>query len=653
MLAIEIIKERVTFVTLVCPTDYDIHLFHEGQSFESYGFLGAHVQEQDGVVGTNFCVWAPHAKKVNVVGDFNEWNGLHHQMERLNDEGIWNLFIPQLAAGEVYKYEIIKQDGHTLLKADPYAFFSEVRPNTASIIHDISGYKWNDQKWKRKKRLKQPYDRPMSIYEVHLVSWKLNEDGELFSYKELAEQLIPYVIEHGFTHIELLPIIEHPYDRSWGYQGTGYFSATSRFGTPQELMGFIDACHQENIGVILDWVPGHFCKDAHGLYMFDGEPTYEYNNYKDRENLEWGTANFDLGKPEVQSFLISNAIFWIEHFHVDGFRVDAVANMIYWPNSDELVENPYAVSFLKKLNEAVFAKDPDILMIAEDSTDWPMVTAPTSSGGLGFNYKWNMGWMNDILTYMETPPEHRNALHHKVTFSLIYAFSENFILPFSHDEVVHGKKSLVNKMPGDYWQKFAQLRLLYGYMIAHPGKKLLFMGGEFGQFDEWKDLEQLDWMLEDYEMHNKMRHYFKALMEVYQKQKPLYELDHVEEGFEWIDVNNTDQSIFSFIRKGSKENELLVIICNFKPVVYHDYKVGVPIDTEYVEILNSDATEFGGSNQINKKNLKAIEGEYHSRPYHLSMTIPPYGTVMLRAVKKRGENKNGQKKVRRNVISRG
>jgi 1,4-alpha-glucan branching enzyme len=574
-------------------------------------------------------------------------------MERLNDEGIWNLFIPQLAAGEVYKYEIIKQDGHTLLKADPYAFFSEVRPNTASIIHDISGYKWNDQKWKRKKRLKQPYDRPMSIYEVHLVSWKLNEDGELFSYKELAEQLIPYVIEHGFTHIELLPIIEHPYDRSWGYQGTGYFSATSRFGTPQELMGFIDACHQENIGVILDWVPGHFCKDAHGLYMFDGEPTYEYNNYKDRENLEWGTANFDLGKPEVQSFLISNAIFWIEHFHVDGFRVDAVANMIYWPNSDELVENPYAVSFLKKLNEAVFAKDPDILMIAEDSTDWPMVTAPTSSGGLGFNYKWNMGWMNDILTYMETPPEHRNALHHKVTFSLIYAFSENFILPFSHDEVVHGKKSLVNKMPGDYWQKFAQLRLLYGYMIAHPGKKLLFMGGEFGQFDEWKDLEQLDWMLEDYEMHNKMRHYFKALMEVYQKQKPLYELDHVEEGFEWIDVNNTDQSIFSFIRKGSKENELLVIICNFKPVVYHDYKVGVPIDTEYVEILNSDATEFGGSNQINKKNLKAIEGEYHSRPYHLSMTIPPYGTVMLRAVKKRRENKNGKKKVRRNVISRG
>jgi 1,4-alpha-glucan branching enzyme len=491
----------------------------------------------------------------------------------------------------------------------------------------------------------------MAIYELHLVSWKVKEDGELYTYKELAEELIPYVLEHGFTHIELLPIIEHPYDRSWGYQGTGYFSATSRFGTPHDLMEFIDACHQENIGVIIDWVPGHFCKDAHGLYMFDGKPTYEYSNYKDRENLEWGTANFDLGKSEVQSFLISNAIFWIEYFHVDGFRVDAVANMLHWQNSHELVENPFAVHFLKKLNEAVFAKEPDLLMIAEDSTDWPMVTAPTSSGGLGFNYKWNMGWMNDILTYMEASPEQRNELHHKVSFSLIYAFSENFILPFSHDEVVHGKKSLLNKMPGDYWQKFAQLRLLYGFMFSHPGKKLLFMGSEFGQFDEWKDLEQLDWMLEDFEMHSKMRVYFKELLQIYHKQKPLYELDHSHEGFEWIDVNNKDQSIFSFIRKGQKENEILVIICNFKPNVYHDYKVGVPIETEYVEVLNSDLNEFGGSGQINKKNLKALEGEYHGRPYHISMTIPPYGISILRAVKKRGENKNGKKKVRRNVIS--
>lgn len=643
----------MTYVTLICPTDYDIHLFHEGQSFESYGFLGAHIQNQNGVVGTNFCVWAPHARNVSVVGNFNTWSGQNHQMERINEQGIWSLFIPQVNTGEMYKYEIITAAGNTLLKADPYGFYSEVRPNTASVVHDLSGYSWNDQKWKKRKRLKPPYDRPMAIYEVHLGSWKVKDGEELYTYTELITELIPYVLAHGFTHIELLPIIEHPYDRSWGYQGTGYFSATSRFGSPHELMAFIDACHNENIGVIMDWVPGHFCKDEHGLYMFDGEPTFEYKNHIDRENIDWGTANFDLGKPEVQSFLISNAVFWIDYFHVDGFRVDAVANMLYWANSNELVENPYAVQFLKKLNEAVFAKDPDILMIAEDSTDWPMVTAPTSSGGLGFNYKWNMGWMNDILTYMEASPEHRNELHHKVTFSLLYTFTENFILPFSHDEVVHGKKSLLNKMPGDYWQKFAQLRLLYGFMIAHPGKKLIFMGGENGQFDEWKDLEQLDWFLDDYEMHNKMRYYFKELLQVYQKQKPLFELDHSEEGFEWIDVENRDQSIFSFIRKCKKENELLVVICNFKPVVYHDYKVGVPIETDYKEILNSDAIEYGGSDQLNKKNIKAIEGEIHGRPYHLSMTIPPYGVVILRSVKKRGEINNGKKKVRRNVVSRG
>ncbi|PMC36914.1 1,4-alpha-glucan branching enzyme [Bacillus sp. UMB0899] len=640
-------------MTITSPTDYDIHLFHEGQSFESFRVFGAHLTEQGGSKGTSFCVWAPHAKQVNVVGNFNNWNGQHHRMERMNEEGIWNLFIEELGEGEIYKYEIITSNDQILLKADPYAFQSELRPRTASVVADLSGFTWTDQKWKKRKRLRKPYDRPLAIYEVHLGSWKLKEDNELYSYQELSEMLIPYVLEHGFTHIELLPIIEHPYDRSWGYQGTGYFSATSRFGKPKDLMQFINACHEENIGVIIDWVPGHFCKDAHGLYMFDGQPTYEYANEHDRENYIWGTANFDLGKTEVQSFLISNALYWIEYFHIDGFRVDAVANMLYWPNSNELVENPYATSFLKKLNEAVFSKDPDILMIAEDSTDWPMVTAPTSSGGLGFNYKWNMGWMNDILSYMEASPEDRYDLHHKVTFSLIYAFSENFILPFSHDEVVHGKKSLLNKMPGDYWQKFAQLRLLYGFMFTHPGKKLLFMGGEFGQYDEWKDLEQLDWMLEDYEMHNKMRVYFKQLLSIYSKQKPLFELDHSDKGFEWIDVDNRDQSIFSFIRKSRKENDLLVVILNFKPVVYHDYKIGVPLDTEYVEVMNSDAIEYGGSGQTNPKNLKAIEGEFHGRPYHLSMTIPPYGAVILRAVKKRGENKHGKKTVRRDVTSRG
>lgn len=640
-------------MTVTSLTDYDIHLFHEGQSFESFRVFGAHLTEQNGKKGTSFCVWAPHAKQVSVVGNFNNWDRNNHQMKKMSEEGIWNLFIEGIEEGEIYKYEIITSSDETLLKADPYAFQSEVRPNTASVVADLTGFNWTDQKWKRRKRQRQPYDRPLAIYEVHLGSWKLNDEKELYSYQELSEMLIPYVLEHGFTHIELLPIIEHPYDRSWGYQGTGYFSATSRFGKPKDLMYFINACHEENIGVIIDWVPGHFCKDAHGLYMFDGQPTYEYAHEHDRENYIWGTANFDLGKTEVQSFLISNALFWIEYFHVDGFRVDAVANMLYWPNSNELVENPYAISFLKKLNEAVFIKDPDILMIAEDSTDWPMVTAPTSSDGLGFNYKWNMGWMNDILSYMEASPESRKELHHKVTFSLVYAFSENFILPFSHDEVVHGKKSLLNKMPGDYWQKFAQLRLLYGFMFTHPGKKLLFMGGEFGQYDEWKDLEQLDWVLEDYEMHNKMRVYFKQLLSIYSKQKPLFELDHSDEGFEWIDVNNREQSIFSFIRKSRKENELLVVVLNFKPVVYHDYKVGVPVDTEYVEILNSDEMQFGGSGQTNPKNIKAVEEEFHGRPYHISMTIPPYGAVILRAVKKRGENKHGKKTVRRNVTSRG
>ncbi|MBU7593979.1 1,4-alpha-glucan branching enzyme [Metabacillus halosaccharovorans] len=640
-------------MTVTSLTDYDIHLFHEGQFFESFQVFGAHLTEQNGKKGTSFSVWAPHAKQVSVVGNFNNWDRNNHQMKKMSEEGIWNLFIEGIEEGEIYKYEIITSSDETLLKADPYAFQSEVRPNTASVVADLTGFNWTDQKWKRRKKQRQPYDRPLAIYEVHLGSWKLNDEKELYSYQELSQMLIPYVLEHGFTHIELLPIIEHPYDRSWGYQGTGYFSATSRFGKPKDLMHFINACHEENIGVIIDWVPGHFCKDAHGLYMFDGQPTYEYANEHDRENYIWGTANFDLGKTEVQSFLISNALFWIEYFHVDGFRVDAVANMLYWPNSNELVENPYAISFLKKLNEAVFIKDPDILMIAEDSTDWPMVTAPTSSGGLGFNYKWNMGWMNDILSYMEASPESRNELHHKVTFSLIYAFSENFILPFSHDEVVHGKKSLLNKMPGDYWQKFAQLRLLYGFMFTHPGKKLLFMGGEFGQYDEWKDLEQLDWMLEEYEMHNKMRVYFKQLLSIYSKQKPLFELDHSDEGFEWIDVNNREQSIFSFIRKSRKENELLVVVLNFKPVVYHDYKVGVPVDTEYVEIMNSDEMQFGGSGQTNPKNIKAVEGEFHGRPFHISMTIPPYGAVILRAVKKRGENKHGKKTVRRDVTSRG
>ncbi|MTH54394.1 1,4-alpha-glucan branching enzyme [Bacillus mangrovi] len=637
---------------IASPTEFEIHLFHEGNLFKSYERFGAHIKTADGVSGIQFTVWAPHAKQVRIAGEFNQWKGGGHSLEKVSSEGIWSGFFTDVKPGDVYKYEIITRNGSRMLKADPFAYYAELKPDTASIVTELDGYQWNDQKWQKKKKARNTYQKPLSIYELNLASWKKKEDGTLYSYIELAELLIPYVLDHGFTHIELMPVIEHPYDRSWGYQGTGYYAATSRYGTPHEFMKFIDLCHQNDIGVIMDWVPGHFCKDAHGLYMFDGEPVFEYTNYKDRENEVWGTANFDLGKPEVHSFLISNALFWLEKYHIDGFRVDAVANMLYWPNTDSAFENPYAADFLKKLNKTVSEYDPYALMIAEDSTDWPMVTDPVENGGLGFHYKWNMGWMNDVLQYMETEEHGRTDLHHKMTFSLMYAFNEKYILPFSHDEVVYGKKSLLNKMPGDYWQKFAQLRLLYGYMLAHPGKKLLFMGAEFGQFDEWKDLEELDWFLEDYEMHQKTRIYFQEFMNLYKKQRPLYELDHSPEGFEWIDADNSGQSIYSFIRKGAKEGEMLIAVSNFRSEVYHDYKIGVPADTRYVEILNSDDTRFGGSGQINPKELKAEEEELHGQPYSIKMTVPPFGFSLLRAIKKRREN-NNEKEMRSNASGRG
>jgi 1,4-alpha-glucan branching enzyme len=645
----------MTVVALTSPTEYEIHLFHEGNLMKSYNLFGAHIQVIDNINGTRFCVWAPNAREVRVVGDFNNWNGTGYSLKKLNNEGIWSGFFPEITEGDIYKYEILSTNGSVLLKSDPFAFYSELRPNTASIVYDMNNYHWNDEKWIKQKKNRTVVNQPFMIYECHLGSWKLREDGHLLSYKEMVDEIIPYVKEHGFTHIELLPLVEHPLDRSWGYQGTGYYSATSRFGAPADLMYFIDKCHQSDIGVVLDWVPGHFCKDSHGLYMFDGGPTYDYKKESDRENRVWGTANFDLGKTEVHSFLISNAIFWMEYYHIDGFRVDAVANMLYWPNQqDQLHKNEHAVNFLQKLNFAVSSYDPTVLMIAEDSTDWPKVTTPVKDGGLGFHYKWNMGWMNDMLKYMEASPQERVHMHHKVTFSLLYAFSEQFVLPLSHDEVVHGKKSLLNKMPGDYWSKFAQLRLFYGYFMSHPGKKLLFMGGEFGQFDEWKDLEELDWMLEEYDMHRGVRTYFKDLMRLYKKQKPLYENDHHYSGFEWIDADNNEQSIFSFIRKAKNEQDFLVIVCNFSQATFQDFKVGVPLETTYKEILNSDEIEYGGSGQINKKQIKVVNEPFHGRPYHVSMTIPPFGISILRPVKKRGETKkNGTKKVRSDVISRG
>jgi 1,4-alpha-glucan branching enzyme len=616
------------------PTDFQLHLFHEGSLFRSYELFGAHLVKKDGKTYTRFCVWAPQAKNVSVVGDFNRWNGEKHNLTKVNHEGIWIFSVEEDLTHAIYKYEITTASGEKILKADPFAFYSEVRPNTASIVYSLDGYKWNDQKWMRNRQKKQETSEPMAIYEVHLGSWKLAKDGSVLSYKEIAKELIPYVLEHGYTHIELLPLTEHPLDLSWGYQSTGYYSVTSRYGTPHDFMHFVDQCHQNGIGVILDWVPGHFCKDAHGLYRFDGSCAYEYRNETDRENYVWGTANFDLGKTEVQSFLISNALFWLDKYHIDGFRVDAVANIIYWPNSN-LAVNPYGVEFLKKLNATVAAYYPGVLMIAEDSTDWPKVTASPEEGGLGFTYKWNMGWMNDILKYMETHPYDRKHHHNKVTFSLLYAFSEKFILPFSHDEVVHGKKSLLDKMPGDYWQKFAQFRLLLGYMTAHPGKKLTFMGSELAQFAEWKFQEQLDWHLLDYEMHEKANVFIKELNKIYKRSKPLYELDHTYEGFEWIDVNNAEQSIFSFVRKGKKPEDFLVIVCNFTPEMYSHYRVGVPQAGSYREILNSDAVEFGGSGVINKKAIKADVIGFHGKPYSIEMNISPFGISILRPVRSR------------------
>jgi 1,4-alpha-glucan branching enzyme len=644
---------RAMVVNTLYPTDYQLHLFHEGSLFQSHKLFGAHILWNSEMVCTRFCVWAPNAKQVRLVGEFNSWSGVGYELHKVNEEGVWVLLLDQNLEGIQYKYELTTLSGEIILKADPYAFYSEIRPNTASVVYSLKDYEWEDSIWMQKKEKKSSLSEPGVIYEVHLGSWKKRNNGDFLSYKEMADQLIPYVVEHGFTHIELLPLVEHPLDRSWGYQGTGYFSITSRYGTPQEFMFFVDQCHQNGIGVILDWVPGHFCKDAHGLYQFDGTHIYSYKDHADRENEVWGTANFNLGLGEVQSFLISNAIFWMDTYHIDGFRVDAVANIIYWPNSFENNENPYGIEFLKKLNDALHEYNSDFLMIGEDSTDFPNVTTPVCYGGLGFDYKWNMGWMNDMLEYMKTPPFSRSSAHHKVTFSLMYTFSENFVLPFSHDEVVHGKKSLLDKMPGDYWEKFAQLRLLLGYMFAHPGKKLLFMGFELGQFSEWKDQEQLDWGLMEYDMHRNVNAYVKELLKIYKRSKPLYELDNMHEGFEWIDVNNSEQSIFSFIRKGKKDDELLVIVCNFTGIHYQDYKIGIPTAGEYREIFNSDKEEFGGAGFINKKTLNAMEVPFHGRSFSVDLTIPSFGILILRPVKKRKERKgNGKEKVRSHAISR-
>ncbi|OMP67383.1 1,4-alpha-glucan branching enzyme [Domibacillus epiphyticus] len=618
------------------PSDFDLHLFHEGNLFKAYNLFGSHVRNEK----TFFALWAPNAEKVSVMGDFNNWTGRGAEMEQVTNEGVWFLELPQNLEGSLYKFEIVSKSGRVIHKTDPFAFMTELRPQTAGVIYTLDGYKWRDENWRSKNRRSSLlYKDPIAIYEMHLGTWKKKGKGEndLYTYRELADMLIPYVKEQGFTHIEVMPVTEHPFDRSWGYQSTGYFAATRRYGTPEDFMYFVDECHQHGLGVILDWVPGHFCKDAHGLHNFDGGFSYEYENSWDRENYVWGTANFDLSKKEVQSFLISNALFWIDYYHIDGFRVDAVSNIFYWPNRDGLEANPHGVSFLQKLNKAVFAFKPDALMIAEDSSDWPQVTAPVDQGGIGFNYKWNMGWMNDVLDYMETHWDYRSQKHHQMTFSLMYAYAENYILPFSHDEVVHGKKSLLDKMPGDYWQKFAQLRLLLMFMMAHPGKKLLFMGTELAPFSEWKDLEEVDWHLLDYDMHRSFNEYFKQLMHLYKTVPSLYELDHSPDGFQWIDVHNHEQSIFSFIRNDIEGNAV-IIVCNFGNCGYSNYKVGVPQSGMYEEFLNSDEAVYGGSNMVNKKKIKSVAKVFHGQPAYVDINVPPFGAIYLRCVKDKGRN---------------
>jgi 1,4-alpha-glucan branching enzyme len=629
-------------VEVSVPSDHDVYLFHEGNLFHSYKMMGAHIVEKDGQKGVMFSVWAPYAKRMSVVGDFNHWNGNSHPMKRVEQSGIWTLFIPNLQDGEIYKYEIHTPNGEILLKADPYAFYSELRPNTASVVCSLEGYKWNDSKWFTKKKKKDSYHQPMLIYEVHLGSWKKKPDGSFYTYRELADELVDYVAGLGYTHIEILPILEHPFDRSWGYQVTGYYSVTSRYGTPQDFMYFVDKCHEKEIGVILDWVPAHFCKDAHGLGKFDGTPLYEPTDERMAERVIWGTYSFDYSKPEVVSFLISNALFWMDVYHIDGLRVDAVSSMIYLnheanhqldvKNQFGGFENLEAIEFIKKINKAVFSQYPEALMIAEESTAWPNVSAPVDVGGLGFNYKWNMGWMNDMLQYMEIDTSQRSSHQNLVTFSFLYTFSENYILPLSHDEVVHSKRSLLNKYPGDYWRKFANLRALYGFMIAHPGKKLLFMGGEFGQYDEWKDLTELDWVLLDYDMHKKMFDYVKELNHLYKETRSLWRLDHEPGGFEWINADDQSQSVLSFMRKGKRKGDYCIIVCNFSAEVYHDYRIGVPSQGFYEELFNSDAERFGGSEQLNENKIKVEKEPYHNQPYSASIKVPPLGVTILRKV---------------------
>ena len=625
--------------------DIDLYLLAEGNHLEMYKKLGAHVVELNGVRGVSFAVWAPNAKRVSVVGNFNNWDGRTTVMRNHPSCGIWDIFIPGIGQGEIYKYEIKTRENYILVKSDPVAFYSEKRPHTASIVYDITHYQWNDDGWMNYRQEANSFDKPMSIYEVHLGSWRRKgENGsEYLTYREFADYLVPYVSNMGFTHVEFLPLSEHPLDSSWGYQVTGMFAPTSRFGTPDDFRYMIDKFHQAGIGVIMDWVPAHFPKDAHGLVEFDGTHLYEHADPRKGEHTDWGTKIYNYGRTEVCNFLCASALYWLKEYHIDGLRVDAVASMLYldysrksgeWiPNIYGGNENLEAIAFLRKMNELVYGRNKGVITCAEESTAWPMVSRPTSMGGLGFGYKWNMGWMNDTLRYISKNPVHRKYHHGLLTFGLLYAFNENFILPISHDEVVHGKCSMISKMPGDEWQRFANLRAYYGFMYTQKKKKLLFMGNEFGQDWEWNSEESLRWHLLDYPMYKGMQNCVRDLNLMYKGNAPLYEVDFDYRGFEWVEHSNADDSVISYIRKGHNPADYLLVICNFTPVVRNNYRIGVNELCGYQEIFNSDDVNYWGSGVKNEGTKQAEAYAWNDKPFSVQVTLPPLSTIVLKPIR--------------------
>jgi len=626
-------------------TDFDLHLFNEGTHLRLYEKLGAQLIEHEGIRGVAFAVWAPNAERVSVVGSFNQWDGRRHPMRPRGGSGVWEIFIPNLQQGDLYRFEIkTRYQGYMAVKSDPFAFAAELRPKNASVIWDLERYRWGDGNWMATRKQKQSLDAPMAIYEVHLGSWKREPDTQYghrwLTYRELAEQLVPYAKGMGYTHLELLPITEHPFDGSWGYQTTGYFTPTSRYGTPDDFRYFVDQAHQAGLGIIVDWVPAHFPKDGHGLSFFDGTHLFEHADLRQGEHQDWGSLIYNYGRNEVRAFLLSSAMFWLDRYHIDGLRVDAVASMLYLDysrNEGEWIPNQYggrenleAVSFLKRFNEVVHHDYPDTLTFAEESTAWGMVSRPVYLGGLGFDLKWNMGWMHDMLEYISKDPIHRRYHHSNLTFSLLYAFTENFILPLSHDEVVHGKGALMANMPGDYWQKFANLRALYGYMYAHPGKKLLFMGGEIGQWNEWNHEWEVEWVLLYFDAHKQMQEFVRALNRLYVSQPALYEVDFSWEGFQWIDFHDVDNSTVTFLRRAKDPNDFVLVVSNFTPVPRDGYRIGVPREGFYRELLNSDSAYFGGSNLGNGWGVPSEPEPWQGQPHSIVITVPPLAVVYLK-----------------------